>query len=246
MLPPSKPNSALSSPRPSQPLSPPTVGGGSYYLPGVKAVDIVRRTFRHNDIYAAPAPNAQEALRLSLDAAIACIRVMERNLCKGKEIGVIQDKDCDRAQRGPPQPEGTASPRQYEVGMSEGSLKKGGVLLSHPLLWQSALTRSVVLLVKHDDQASFGLVVNRRVPFTMGDLIDAPDVASSRGMNGAVRETLSVFRNNKIFRGGDVGNTFLSILHPHGGLKGSTKVPHTPNPNSQTSNPGPPTLNPFN
>ena len=114
--------------------------------------------------------------------------------------------------------------RRYQVVVGDGPVSVGQVLLSHPLLSQSGLTRSVIMLVKHNETTSFGLVVNRRMPFTMGDLIDSPDAESSRGMNGAVRESLSVFRENPIFRGGDVGSTFLSILHPHGHLQGAVKV----------------------
>jgi putative AlgH/UPF0301 family transcriptional regulator len=108
--------------------------------------------------------------------------------------------------------------------VDDGPVSVGHVLLSHPLLSQSGLTRSVIMIVKHNETTSFGLVVNRRMPFTMGDLIDSPDAESSRGMNGAVRESLAVFRENPIFRGGDVGSTFLSILHPHGHLQGAVKV----------------------
>ena len=43
-------------------------------------------------------------------------------------------------------------------------------------------------------------------------------------MNGTARECLSSFRSSPIFRGGDVGGTFLSVLHPHKGLKGAVEV----------------------
>lgn len=112
------------------------------------------------------------------------------------------------------------SERKYDVERCWEPCK-GSLILAHPLQAQGNLTRSAILLIRHDATNSLGLVLNRRVPFTMGDLLDTQEKS---GMNGAVRESLQIFRNNVVFRGGDVGASFLSILHPHGGLKGAQKV----------------------
>jgi len=60
-----------------------TAGGGSYFLPGIQAMDIVRRAFKHNDIHPSdPGKSPEESMSRSIDVALACIRVLERNLAK--------------------------------------------------------------------------------------------------------------------------------------------------------------------
>ena len=89
------------------------------------------------------------------------------------------------------------------------------MLLSHPLLVQSALTRSVIVLVQYEkEKGTFGLVVNLEVPLKVTDLLDTASSLHGVGMSNSVREGLIAFEDNRVYRGGDVAMHFLSILHP--------------------------------
>jgi len=69
--------------------------------------------------------------------------------------------------------------------------------MTQPLLVQSVLTRSAIVLVQYDkERGTFGLAVNRQVP----------------------RGACCIRRQPRVPRGGDVDMQFLSIPHPHGEL----------------------------
>jgi putative transcriptional regulator len=59
--------------------------------------------------------------------------------------------------------------------------------------------RTVVLMVTHDEQGAFGLVVNRPSPFTLGEVVD--------GLDGLPAASIPVFL------GGPVQQEVLFILH---------------------------------
>ncbi len=84
----------------------------------------------------------------------------------------------------------------------------GTLLVSGPYLADPYFRRSVVLLCMHDDEGSFGLVLNRPIDMAVSDLMeDMPTVPSSVGIGGPVQS----------------GNLFyLHTLGPR--IEGSLKV----------------------
>ena len=85
---------------------------------------------------------------------------------------------------------------------------RGRLLVSGPYLADPYFRRSVVLLCMHDDEGSFGLVLNRPIDMAVSDLMeDMPTVPSSVGIGGPVQS----------------GNLFyLHTLGPR--IEGSMKV----------------------
>ena len=79
--------------------------------------------------------------------------------------------------------------------------------------------RSAIIIVQYEkEKGTFGLVVNRRVPLKVADLLDTASALQGVGMSNTVREGLTAFEDNSVYRGGDVAMHFLSILHPFGDL----------------------------
>ena len=84
----------------------------------------------------------------------------------------------------------------------------GALLVSGPYLADPYFRRSVVLLCMHDDQGSFGLVLNRPIDMTVSDLmVEMPPVPSPIGLGGPVQ-------SDSLF--------YLHTLGPR--LEGSLKV----------------------
>lgn len=85
---------------------------------------------------------------------------------------------------------------------------RGTLLVSGPFLADPYFRRSVVLLCMHDEEGSFGLVLNRPIDMDVADLMeDMPPLSSSVGLGGPVQS----------------GNLFyLHTLAPH--VEGSLHV----------------------
>jgi putative transcriptional regulator len=85
--------------------------------------------------------------------------------------------------------------------MSEQSNEKYGkgyFLIANPVLPDPNFSRTVVLLCNHDEQGSFGLVINRSTP------IDSKEVFAEMGM--------SEFPSGKIYLGGPVSPSQVFYL----------------------------------
>lgn len=88
-------------------------------------------------------------------------------------------------------------------------VEPGTLLLSAPSLLDPNFMHTVVLMVQHDDDGAFGLVVNRPTDATLGDLL--PE-------HPALRDATAV-----VHGGGPVGLDSLQVLHRapealHGGV----------------------------
>lgn len=84
--------------------------------------------------------------------------------------------------------------------------KKGRLLISEPFLSDPYFRRTVVLLCEHNDEGSFGLVLNRYIDVGIKDLLNGfPDVGTRVSIGGPVQ-------SGELF--------FLHTLGPHieGGL----------------------------
>ncbi len=84
---------------------------------------------------------------------------------------------------------------------------KGMLLLSEPFLQDEHFSRSVILLCEHNEEGSFGFILNSSIDVDINDLIhDFP---------GA---------NVKIGIGGPVEKNQLFYIHSHENIEGSLKV----------------------
>jgi putative transcriptional regulator len=75
----------------------------------------------------------------------------------------------------------------------------GNFLVSEIALMDPNFRQTVVLMVSHDDNGAFGLVVNRPSPFTLGDVIDGMEDCAARSI--------------PVFIGGPVQQEILFLLH---------------------------------
>jgi len=75
----------------------------------------------------------------------------------------------------------------------------GNFLVSEIALADPNFRQTVVMMISHDENGAFGLVVNRPSPFTLGDVID--------GMDDSAARTIPVFI------GGPVQQEVLFLLH---------------------------------
>jgi putative transcriptional regulator len=85
--------------------------------------------------------------------------------------------------------------------------EKGRLLISEPFLPDPNFLRTVVLICEHNDQGSFGFVVNRQSE------LHAPDIM----------EELANFKN-PVFVGGPVQQDTLHFIHRHPGIEGGVLV----------------------
>ncbi len=86
------------------------------------------------------------------------------------------------------------------TGSTEGDGFLGGnFLVSEIALMDPNFRQTVVLMVSHDDNGAFGLVVNRPSPFTLGDVIDGMEDCAARSI--------------PVFIGGPVQQEILFLLH---------------------------------
>lgn len=65
---------------------------------------------------------------------------------------------------------------------------KGTVLISEPLLSDQYFKRSVVLLCEHNEEGTFGFVLNKYVDFTLSEVVEGlPNVDSKISLGGPVQ-----------------------------------------------------------
>ena len=65
---------------------------------------------------------------------------------------------------------------------------KGRILISEPFLVDYYFKRSVVLLAEHNDEGSFGLIINKPVDMHLGDVLhDFPDFNAPIYLGGPVK-----------------------------------------------------------
>ena len=96
----------------------------------------------------------------------------------------MSDKDRDEGDSGPPEGRGFLG---------------GSFLVSEIALTDPNFQKTVVLMISHDDNGAFGLVVNRPSPFTLGDVVEGIDDSAARSI--------------PVFIGGPVQQEILFLLH---------------------------------
>lgn len=71
--------------------------------------------------------------------------------------------------------------------------KKGRLLISYPLMSDPYFKRSVVLLCEHNEEGSFGFVLNKYLDVKLSELVqDLPDVSNRIALGGPV-QTANLF-----------------------------------------------------
>jgi putative transcriptional regulator len=75
----------------------------------------------------------------------------------------------------------------------------GNFLVSEISLADPNFRQTVVLMISHDSNGAFGLVVNRPSPFMLGDVVEGLDESAARGI--------------PVFIGGPVQQEILFLLH---------------------------------
>lgn len=76
---------------------------------------------------------------------------------------------------------------------------KGSLLIANPVLPDPNFSRSVILLCNHDEQGSFGLVINRSAQLKAPDLFSSIDILKSY--------------NEKVYIGGPVSQAMVFYLY---------------------------------
>lgn len=77
---------------------------------------------------------------------------------------------------------------------------KGKILITEPFLDDEYFSRAVILLCEHNEEGSFGFVLNNFVDFKMNELTEFPEI------------------DTKISLGGPVGTKNLYFIHTAGNL----------------------------
>lgn len=87
------------------------------------------------------------------------------------------------------------------------SIQRSDILISYPYLEDSYFSRSVISLLDHSREGSFGLIVNKKMPYKIG-------------------EALPQFSHldNDLYMGGPVETQNLFFLHPYKDLKDTIRV----------------------
>lgn len=85
--------------------------------------------------------------------------------------------------------------------MSKKEVKKGDILIAEPFLGDPNFERTVILLCEHNEQGSFGFVLNQKIETNLNDLTEG-----------------KFYTNNEIFVGGPVQQNTLHFIHRLGDL----------------------------
>jgi putative transcriptional regulator len=78
----------------------------------------------------------------------------------------------------------------------KNEVHKGDFLIAEPFLGDPNFERSVIILCEHNDQGSFGLVVNQETELMLGDVLEE-----------------TIYQDFPLFLGGPVENNTLHFLH---------------------------------
>ncbi|KAF6264861.1 hypothetical protein COO60DRAFT_1481158 [Scenedesmus sp. NREL 46B-D3] len=91
----------------------------------------------------------------------------------------------------------------------------GCLLLAHPYMFREKQTyfyQAVILLLDHGPEGSYGIILNRPTQYKVSQI------------KSTVHELLSLFSDNKLFMGGDCGDTAMVVLTHRADIEGVTQV----------------------
>ena len=161
---------------------------------------------------------------LNIDAGFLATRCLDANQQLGASIIPHRVLFPGSTRQEPPTPawwpDATLKlSKRIQGALLRDKLALGTLLVAHPLLLQSTLTRGLVLVCEHGRDGDVGLVLNRPTGVTLRQGLEQ----RAEGHSKQVEEVLEVFGDNLLWRGGDVGEK-LGVLHPHGQLRRAKEV----------------------
>lgn len=86
-------------------------------------------------------------------------------------------------------------------------IQKGQFLISYPYLDDDYFFRSVISLMEYNSEGSYGLILNKKMPHKIGDVLP-----------------ILSHLDNSLYMGGPVDTQSLFFLHPYYDLKDTIKV----------------------
>lgn len=86
-------------------------------------------------------------------------------------------------------------------------INRGDLLISYPYLEDNYFFRSVICMLEHNEEGSFGLILNKKMPNKIGEII--PDLGHL---------------NNPIYMGGPVETQNLFFIHPYKDLRNTLPI----------------------
>jgi putative transcriptional regulator len=87
------------------------------------------------------------------------------------------------------------------------NVSKGKFLLSDPFLEDEAFSRSLLLMIEHNEEGSFGLIVNKKMPYKVDEVL-----------NGFLKI------DNNLYFGGPVDTDRLFFIHKTAELKDAEPI----------------------
>ncbi|WIA32918.1 hypothetical protein OEZ86_006088 [Tetradesmus obliquus] len=91
----------------------------------------------------------------------------------------------------------------------------GCLLLAHPYMFRERQTyfyQAVILLLDHGPDGSYGIILNRPTQYKVSQI------------KSTVHELLSLFSDNRLYMGGDCGDTAMVVLTHRDDIEGVTQV----------------------
>ena len=86
-------------------------------------------------------------------------------------------------------------------------VERGSLLISYPFLEDDYFYRSVICMIEHNEEGSFGLIINKKMPHKIGEAVP-----------------ILAHLGNPIYIGGPVDTQSLFFLHPYKDLKDTLYV----------------------
>lgn len=106
------------------------------------------------------------------------------------------------------------------------TVEVGGLLIAtpnaHRILENEAAWQVVIFIIRHDEDGTIGVVLNRPTALTMGPQSDGGIPLDVEGLSDSAR---NCFSNLRIYMGGPQAQTAIHVLHMHGYLGEDTSLP---------------------
>ncbi len=96
----------------------------------------------------------------------------------------------------------------FRIRSNDISPSQGKILISEPFLCDEIFGRSVILLIEHSDDGSMGLVLNKKHPLLLNEVI----------------KEFQYLEDIPLYRGGPVANDTLFFLHTIPNIPGALQV----------------------
>ncbi|MCD7900550.1 MAG: YqgE/AlgH family protein [Bacteroides sp.] len=96
----------------------------------------------------------------------------------------------------------------FEIKSNDILPSRGKILISEPFLRDATFGRSVVLLIDHTREGSMGLIMNKRLPLLLNEVI----------------KDFKYLDDIPLYKGGPIGTDTLFYLHTLSGIPGALPV----------------------